>query len=423
MLLLPQADREQSAAFIVSLSFSLAHSSTNRRKQRDERVLVVWSESLDRIVPLCNDVDERLIKLLWRSRPGLGMQGPGSVHTSGPASAAGSVDHSSAEAFVTGAGAGGMGRHGKTGSVNGLRQVHMKNGSIVKGLYGEQGREYDDVVDEKEREKKGMSTHDAAVRLGQQQQHSVSSSSDQPHHRTAYKRTWYGKKVSVQGDPALEFGSLGQDGSYESTAFGTDEESGLVLTSTGKRPVRLYASLYSGLAAGLAVLFVGNGVRTLLIEWRLDGGFVRFALLGALPLLYCVSLVSCDSFYLWRKKKLILLLVLHFADYPECHDDVCLPSPFFSLFPPHPVLSSPRIGPIAHFHKNSKYYSAIKPAPNKVVDNQLPQITIQMPVYKESLESVLAPSIRSLKKAMQTYARQGGTSTIFVCDDGLRVSF
>ncbi|KAJ3494363.1 hypothetical protein NMY22_g20082 [Coprinellus aureogranulatus] len=44
-----------------------------------------------------------------------------------------------------------------------------------------------------------------------------------------------------------------------------------------------------------------------------------------------------------------------------------------------------------------------------------------MPVYKESLEQVLAPSIRSLKKAMQTYARQGGTSNIFVNDDGLRL--
>lgn len=34
-----------------------------------------------------------------------------------------------------------------------------------------------------------------------------------------------------------------------------------------------------------------------------------------------------------------------------------------------------------------------------------------------------APSIASLKKAMQTYARQGGTSNIFINDDGLRVIF
>ena len=45
-----------------------------------------------------------------------------------------------------------------------------------------------------------------------------------------------------------------------------------------------------------------------------------------------------------------------------------------------------RIGPIAHFHTNSKYYSALKPRANKVVDERLPHVTIQMPVYKESLE-------------------------------------
>jgi hypothetical protein len=32
-----------------------------------------------------------------------------------------------------------------------------------------------------------------------------------------------------------------------------------------------------------------------------------------------------------------------------------------------------------------------------------------------------APSVYSLKKAMQTYARQGGTSAIFVHDDGLQL--
>lgn len=250
-------------------------------------MLVVWSESLDRIVPLCNDIDERLIKLLWRSRPSLGAQqgsAPASLHTSGVASATGSVDHSSAEAL-------GGGRVGKMGSVNGLRQMNISssNGSIVKGLYGELGREFDEeedvlaVVDEK-KGRMGVSAHDA-IQLGQQQ-HEPSR-----RRQKAYKRTWYGKKVLVQNDPfALEFGSLRVDGTYEPSSYNTDEELGLNLNK--RRPVRLYAPLYSGLAAGLAVMFVGNGVRTLLIEWRLDGGFVRFALLGALPLLCCVSLVS-----------------------------------------------------------------------------------------------------------------------------------
>ncbi len=70
---------------------------------------------------------------------------------------------------------------------------------------------------------------------------------------------------------------------------------------------------------------------------------------------------------------------------------------------------------------NSKYYSAIPPLPNDDIDNHLPHITIQMPVYKENLDSVLDSSFNSIKRAMRTYARQGGTSSIFVNDDGLRL--
>lgn len=50
------------------------------------------------------------------------------------------------------------------------------------------------------------------------------------------------------------------------------------------------------------------------------------------------------------------------------------------------------IGPIAHYHENSKYYSAIKPRPNKEVDANLPHVTIVMPVYKEGLDTVLCVS-------------------------------
>ena len=86
------------------------------------------------------------------------------------------------------------------------------------------------------------------------------------------------------------------------------------------------------------------------------------------------------------------------------------------------------------------YYSAVKPEPNPEIDRNLPHITIQLPVYKESLELTIAPSVYSVKKAMQTYARQGahpspaipaaanadpcligGTSAIFICDDGLQL--
>lgn len=35
--------------------------------QRDERVLVVWSDNLDTVIPLCRDFEESLIKLVWKS--------------------------------------------------------------------------------------------------------------------------------------------------------------------------------------------------------------------------------------------------------------------------------------------------------------------------------------------------------------------
>jgi hypothetical protein len=78
-------------------------------------------------------------------------------------------------------------------------------------------------------------------------------------------------------------------------------------------------------------------------------------------------------------------------------------------------------GPVAHYYENSKYYSAVKPCPNKEVDSKLLHITIEMPVYKESLQETITPSVYSLKKAMQTYARQGGTSTILMQDNGLQL--
>ena len=47
------------------------------------------------------------------------------------------------------------------------------------------------------------------------------------------------------------------------------------------------------------------------------------------------------------------------------------------------------IGPVAQYHQNSKYYSAVKPAPNPIVDANLPHISIEMPVYKESLKETM----------------------------------
>ncbi|KAF8891407.1 glycosyl transferase family group 2-domain-containing protein [Infundibulicybe gibba] len=149
-----------------------------------------------------------------------------------------------------------------------------------------------------------------------------------------------------------------------------------------ERKLVLLGPLYAGLGAALSSYFMSSGLSILMEEFALDGDASRFALVVTLPIIYCVSLFFC------------LQLIGN-----------------ISLI----------LGPVAQYHENSQYYSAIKPDPNPEIDNNLPHMTIQLPVYKESLELTIAPSVFSIKKAMQTYARQGGTSAIFICDDGLQL--
>ena len=48
-------------------------------------------------------------------------------------------------------------------------------------------------------------------------------------------------------------------------------------------------------------------------------------------------------------------------------------------------------------------------------------MTIQCPVYKEGLNSVIAPTVRSIKQAISTYELQGGSANMFINDDGLQL--
>ncbi|TCD67730.1 hypothetical protein EIP91_012031 [Steccherinum ochraceum] len=156
--------------------------------------------------------------------------------------------------------------------------------------------------------------------------------------------------------------------------------------SPSSRPMRLFAPVYGGLACALSICdyhhFIGTGVNTMIQEIVLDGNYIRLALLVTTPFLFCISIFFAAQIV----GNLSMI-----------------------------------IGPVAQYHENSKYYSAIAPAPDEELDANLPHITIELPVYKESLKETIAPSVYSIKKAMQTYARQGGTSAIFVHDDGLQI--
>jgi hypothetical protein len=93
---------------------------------------------------------------------------------------------------------------------------------------------------------------------------------------------------------------------------------------------------------------------------------------------------------------------------------------FFTLFFAQVIVGciAQMIGPIRQMKSNSRYYSALLP---RRITGKLPHITVQCPVYKEGLHSVIAPTVKSLKAAMATYELQGGSANIFINDDGLQI--
>ncbi|KAI9458089.1 glycosyl transferase family group 2-domain-containing protein [Russula earlei] len=273
-----RADKEQCGAFI-----------------RDERVLVVWSDNLDNIIPLCRDFEDNLIKLVWSRRHSLTSLSPGQSLAATPA---------------------------VTSAVNSASDI-----------------------------------------LNGKSEETEPTGEPEPTAKPISGGSLWGWRIGSKAKRAPAPRDLEKGG-------------------VNARPTRYFAPVYGGLGLALSTFFIGSGVSVLLQEFRLTNDFTRFALLSTAPLLFCVSL-------------------------------------FFSL----QVITniSYVFGPVAQYHENSKYYSAVKPAANKEVDAHLPHITVELPVYKESLEQTIGPSIMSIKKAMQTYARQGGTSAIFVHDDGLQL--
>ena len=79
------------------------------------------------------------------------------------------------------------------------------------------------------------------------------------------------------------------------------------------------------------------------------------------------------------------------------------------------------LGPTRQVKTNSRCYSAQRPRRLRRGIETLPHITIQCPVYKEGLASVIQPTILSIKAAISTYEMQGGSANIFVNDDGMQL--
>ncbi|KAL2152574.1 hypothetical protein VTH82DRAFT_5758 [Thermothelomyces myriococcoides] len=149
-----------------------------------------------------------------------------------------------------------------------------------------------------------------------------------------------------------------------------------------KRPVRLESACMVALTMALWIVCPALGWRWLAYQSTVDGTYLRFALLAACPVQMFVSMFFFQAII----------------------------TGLFQIF-----------GPISAVNKNSKYYSGRAPRRLQREQGALPHVTIQMPVYRETLNAVIKPTVLSLKAAISTYEMQGGTANIFVNDDGMQL--
>lgn len=157
-----------------------------------------------------------------------------------------------------------------------------------------------------------------------------------------------------------------------------DEESGELKPE--KRPVHLLNTYLVSLTLILVTVSLGAAFRQLAIEVSVDNNYTRLALVALFPVQI-----------------------------------------FFTLFFAQVIVGclAQIFGPIRQLTINSKFYSA-RPPP-RLQAAILPHVTVQCPVYKEGLNGVIAPTVKSIKQAMSTYELQGGSANMFINDDGLQL--
>lgn len=173
--------------------------------------------------------------------------------------------------------------------------------------------------------------------------------------------------------------------SAEETSDHGGSDGGPDVPESVNRPVVLHSAIFVGLGVCLAIVLVyGFSVGQLVSESFLDGSYLRLALIAACPLLMCAGMFFFQVIFgdLWQIA-----------------------------------------GPLNGLKTNSRTFSCIKPNMRQAyaLGFSPPHITIQMPVYKEGMDSVIIPTVRSLQAAISFYESRGGTASIFVNDDGMRL--
>ena len=147
-----------------------------------------------------------------------------------------------------------------------------------------------------------------------------------------------------------------------------------------KRSAVLIQPILTAITLAILIAAIGGGWRQIAIEIKVDKSWLRLAFAVVVPLQCWLALFFMQSVA------------------------GCI---------------AQMVGPISQMKSNTKFFSG--KAPPRLHSPILPHVTVQCPVYKEGLWSVIDPTVKSIKASISTYEMQGGTANIFINDDGMQV--
>lgn len=174
-----------------------------------------------------------------------------------------------------------------------------------------------------------------------------------------------------------------------------DEESGEVLPQN--HPTKLLNTALVSFTIILFIVVLGSGCNSMAVEVAVGHNYLRFLFLLS-PIQIFFTLVGYQ--FGGNNTRTLTAFSQFFAQVIVG----CLAQCF---------------GPVRQMTQNSRFFSAH--CSPRLQNRILPHITIQCPVYKEGLHSVIVPTVRSIKQAISTYEPQGGSANMFINDDGLQI--
>ncbi|KAI9711350.1 MAG: hypothetical protein M1812_007199 [Candelaria pacifica] len=209
---------------------------------------------------------------------------------------------------------------------------------------------------------------------------------------------WQENGVFTEKSAAESKNVLVTERPIDGSSSGGDVEE--LITDTSRRPV-LIQPVMTALTLILLIAALGAGWRLLALQIAVDHNWMRLGLLAYVPIQVFLSLVSPN-------------------ETAKVADRVANNLPQFFMQSVAGCLAQ-LFGPISQMQENSKFFSGVAPPRLNGNIRTLPHVTIQCPVYKEGLNSVIDPTVKSIKAAISTYEMQGGTANIFVNDDGMQL--